>query len=212
MSAGTTSSLPGATPTSGVDLARRLNASGLRLRKRKHDRGVARQLDVGFPNGSSDVDLVASSVPVDERRVFAAMVFVRDSRGDFAAVHSVRRAEWGSPGGWREPDESPVDNAVRETERGDRAASRAGTRIRLAATSDSRPAPTTTSSTSPSPTSRSSAPSSRDARPSLTNGDDGIHATRWVTPQEYAALCGHLFWWPLAAEVFPDLRGLVRGP
>ena len=58
---------------------------------------------------------MASSVPVDERRVFAAMVFVRDARGDFAAVHSVRRAEWGSPGGWREPDESPVDNAVRET-------------------------------------------------------------------------------------------------
>ncbi len=88
----------GATPTTGVDLARRLNASNLRLRKRKGDRGLARRLGVPFPNGPSDVDLIASAKPVDEAKVLAAMVFVRDRVGSFAAVHSVRRAEWGSPG------------------------------------------------------------------------------------------------------------------
>ncbi|NUO36619.1 MAG: DUF4031 domain-containing protein, partial [Dermatophilaceae bacterium] len=71
----------GAIPTTGVDLARRLNASGLRLRKRKRDRGVRRILDVSFPNGASDVDLVASDDPLDHVRVSAAMVFVRDRRG-----------------------------------------------------------------------------------------------------------------------------------
>lgn len=105
----------GATPTTGVDLARRLNASGLRLRKRKRDRGVRRILAVPFPNGVSDVDLVASDDPLDPARVLAAMVFVRDRRGDFVVVHSIRRGEWGSPGGWREDDETPVENAVRET-------------------------------------------------------------------------------------------------
>ncbi len=43
------------------------------------------------------------------------MLFVRDAAGHFAAVHSVRRAEWGSPGGWREPGETPIENALRET-------------------------------------------------------------------------------------------------
>ena len=198
----------GATPTSGVDLARRLNASGLRLRKRKHDRGVARQLDVPFPNGASDVDLVASTVPVDERRVLAAMVFVRDSRGDFAAVHSVRRAEWGSPGGWREADESPVDNAVRETRE------ETGLLLdpaRVLPCGYERFTPRTDDNLfdAARPYLQVFRTELDVARPPLTNGDDGIHATRWVTPQEYAAHCGHLFWWPLAVEVFPDLRGLV---
>ena len=60
----------GATVTTGVDLARRLNASGLRLRKRKHDRGVVRQLGRrSSPTAPSDVDLIASSEPVRESQV-----------------------------------------------------------------------------------------------------------------------------------------------
>ena len=35
-------------------------------------------------------------------------------RGDHVVVHSVRRDEWGAPGGWREPGESVRENAVRE--------------------------------------------------------------------------------------------------
>src|SRR4051812_35315514 len=105
----------GARPTSGTDLVRRLNAPGLRLGKRKRDRGGRRILDVSFPNGPGDADLVASDEPFDSARVLAAMVFVRDRRGDFVVVHSIRRGEWGSPGGWREGEETPVENAVRET-------------------------------------------------------------------------------------------------
>jgi 8-oxo-dGTP pyrophosphatase MutT (NUDIX family) len=196
----------GATPTRGVDLVRRLNASGLRLRKRKRDHGLARLLDVPFPNGPSDVDLVASDEPVAPDQVFAAMVFVRDRRGDFAVVHSVRRDEWGSPGGWREGDETPVENAVRE------ALEETGLRLR-----HSHVFPCGYERFTPRDGDNVIDPKVPylqvyrtrldDVRPPLNEGDDGIHETRWVTPEEYAVLCSHLFWWPLAVEVFPDLRG-----
>lgn len=199
----------GATPTTGVDLVRRLNASGLRLRKRKRDRGVRRILDVPFPNGASDVDLVASDDPLDPARVLAAMVFVRDRRGDFVVVHSVRRGEWGSPGGWREVDETPVENAVRET------FEETGLRLRhsdVIPCGYERFTPRTDDNlfTRDKPFLQVFRSRLDDARPDITDGDDGIHETRWVTPHEYAELCGHLFWWPLAVEVFPDLRGLAR--
>ncbi len=196
----------GATPTHGTDLTRRLNASGLRLRKRKGDRGLARLLDVPFPNGSSDVDLVASDDPISADKVFAAMVFVRDRRGDFAVVHSIRRAEWGSPGGWREGDETPVENAVRE------AFEETGLRLRhsnVFPCGYERFTPRTDDNVIDPKVPFLQVYRARieDVRPPLTDGDDGVHETRWVTPEEYAVLCGHLFWWPLAAEVFPDLRG-----
>ncbi|GAA2747812.1 hypothetical protein GCM10009868_38760 [Terrabacter aerolatus] len=199
----------GATPTTGVDLARRLNASGLRLRKRKRDRGVRRILDVPFPNGASDVDLVASDEPMAQERVMAAMVFVRDRRGDFAVVHSVRRDEWGSPGGWREADETPIENAVRET------FEETGLRLRLGDVFPcgyERFTPRTDDNVigSSRPYLQVFRARLEDVRPALNDGDDGIHETRWVTPQEYAGLCGHLFWWALAVEVFPDLRDLAR--
>jgi 8-oxo-dGTP pyrophosphatase MutT (NUDIX family) len=144
-------------------------------------------------------------VPVDERRVYAAMVFVRDSRGDFAVVYSIRRREWGSPGGWREPDESPVENAIRETQE------ETGLLLdpaRVSPCGYERFTPRTDDNVIgvDKPYLQVFRTELDTVRPPMTNGDDGIHATRWVTPQEYAALCGHLFWWPLAAEVFPDLR------
>ena len=42
------------------------------------------------------------------------MCFVQDAAGRFALVHSPRRDAWGSPGGWREGEESVPDAAVRE--------------------------------------------------------------------------------------------------
>ncbi|HET8593766.1 MAG TPA: DUF4031 domain-containing protein [Intrasporangium sp.] len=194
----------GATPTTGPDLARRLNASGLRLRKRKRDRGVARHLHVDFPNGPSHVDLVLSHEPIDPTKVMASMLFVRDAVGAFAAVYSVRRDQWGSPGGWREPGEEPLENAIRETheETGlliDREA--------VAACGYERFTPLT-----PDNVIGTDAPYLQVYRttlsataPALTEGDDGIRETRWLTPREYAAHCGRLFWWPLAVAVFPDL-------
>lgn len=194
----------GARPTTGTDLARRLNASGLRLRKRKGDRGLARYLDLPFANGASDVDLVASPNPVPEEKVLAAMVFVRDAVGDFVAVHSIRRNEWGSPGGWREPGESPVENAVRETHEETGLLLAPG---QLEVVGYERFTPR--SGDNPIGRDRPFLQVYRadlpESRPAVTQGDEGIAATRWVTPQEYAALCGHLFWWPLATVAFPDL-------
>ena len=89
--------------------------SGLRLQKRRGDKGVARVRGVRFVDGTSaDVDLIRSPREADESRVFAAMAFVHDDAGDLAVVHSIRRDEWGAPGGWREPGESVRDTAVRE--------------------------------------------------------------------------------------------------
>lgn len=51
----------GAIETSGADLVRRLNASGLRLRKRKGDRGLARLFDQPTPFGRAVLDVVGSS-------------------------------------------------------------------------------------------------------------------------------------------------------
>ncbi|EWT02670.1 hypothetical protein N865_04370 [Intrasporangium oryzae NRRL B-24470] len=194
----------GATPTEGVDLARRLNASGLRLRKRKGDRGLRRYLAHPFPNGPSDVDLIASDVPLRESQVSAAMIFVRDREGRFAAVHSVRRAEWGSPGGWREPGETPLENALRETVEETGLVVDPGLVYpcgyeRFTALTDDN------TFTRDAPYLQVFRVRIEESAPPLTQGDDGIHETRWVSPTEYAALCRHLFWWPLAAEVFPDL-------
>src|SRR4051794_1957636 len=104
----------GATSTTGADVVRRLLGSGLRLRKRRGDRPVARIPTVVFPDGArAAVDLVASDRPVTGT-VFAAMAFVQDDDDRFAVVHSPRRDAWGSPGGRREAGESVPDAAVRE--------------------------------------------------------------------------------------------------
>lgn len=199
----------GATVTTGADLARRLNASGLRLRKRRGDRGVARQLAVPFPNGTSDVDLVAAPRPVREDQVLAAMLFVRDTSGRFALVYSIRRDEWGSPGGWREPGESPVENAVRET------LEETGLVIepdRVIACGYERFMPRTDDNvfSSERPYLQVFRTEIDAEGMPLTEGDDGIRETRWVDAAELTRLCSHLFWWPLAVEVYPELGPVDR--
>lgn len=194
----------GANPTDGLDLARRLNASGLRLRKRKRDRGVARHLDVPFLGGASHVDLVLSREPIDPDRVRASLLFVRDAAGAFAAVYSVLRDQWGSPGGGREPDEDPADTAVRETYE------ETGLVIARDALLPCGYERFTTST--PNRLFSRDAPYLQVYRatlsataPALTGGDSGIRETRWMSPREYAAHCSPLFWWPLAVAVFPEL-------
>ena len=82
----------GATSTTGAGVVRRLIASGLRLRKRRGDRPVARVQGVRFPDGSIvDVDLIASEREVDVGIVVAALVFVQDRDGRFAVVYTPRR-------------------------------------------------------------------------------------------------------------------------
>ncbi len=105
----------GALPVGARELLRALVESGLRMPKRRGDKGVARVTGIRFPDGTTaDVDLIRSPREADHRRVFAAMVFVRDAAGHHVVVRSVRRDEWGAPGGWREPAETVRENAVRE--------------------------------------------------------------------------------------------------
>ena len=200
------SSPPEPAPSAAKDLVRRLRASGLRLQKRRGDTGVARAENVVFADGSTaHVDLIASARPADEARVFAAMVFVRDAEGSFAVVHSVRRAEWGAPGGWRDGRETVPHNAVREVreETGivldesdltacgyERFHHRRGGDLWQPRRDLLQAFRTDLGS----------------VRPVLQAHLDDTSARRWVTSAELAGLCRDLFWWPLAAHLF-DLDG-----
>ncbi|GAB3258260.1 hypothetical protein GCM10027425_19610 [Alteromonas gracilis] len=105
----------GAVEVTSRELLTRITSAGLRLRKRVGERGLARARGVRFPDGAvADVDLVSSPRDPDEERTFAAVVVVRDDVGDLLVTHSVRRDQWGPPGGWREPGESVREGAVRE--------------------------------------------------------------------------------------------------
>lgn len=64
----------GAVPTSGADLVRRLNASGLRLRKRKGDRGLARLFNQRTPFGPATIDVVGSARPVAGATISAELI------------------------------------------------------------------------------------------------------------------------------------------
>lgn len=191
----------GARPASRREILAALSDTGVRMPKRKGDRGLVRVRDVSLANGARvDVDLFLSGKPFDERRVFAAMVFVRDAGGDLAAVHSTRRAQWGCPGGWREPGESVRHNAIREV----------GEEVGLHLVEED-----LTLWGYERFTHRSGPwwlPPGRDVlqtyvtnlsavRPPLAATDEGTSDRRWVTPEEFARLCRAEFWWPLAARL-----------
>jgi 8-oxo-dGTP pyrophosphatase MutT (NUDIX family) len=195
----------GATPVTGRELVRRLVASGLRLRKRKGDHPVARLTGVVFADGSrADVDLVASSRPIDRETVFAAMVFLRDRDGRFALVHSPRRDAWGSPGGWLEPGETALLAAIREVheETGVDVSQRqlrpcAYERFEVTGEVPGRWLP-----------GRSCLQVFRadvsGAAPTLLPALEDVDEARWVDEAELERLCGTQFWWPLVTHLFPD--------
>ena len=197
----------GARPTPARELLRALQASGLRMQKRRGDKGVARVVGIRFVDGTSaDVDLIRSEREADEARVFAAMAFVRDDAGDFALVHSIRRGEWGAPGGWREPGESVRENAVREVRE----------ETGLAVSPDE---------LRPRGYERFHHRSSgglwqagRDLlqvfevrvpgrRPALAAELDDTSDRRWVTWPELERECSEQFWWPLADAVLSPRGG-----
>lgn len=197
----------GAEPTPARDLLRALQRSGLRLQKRRGDTGVAKITGIRFVDGTSaDVDLIASPREADEGRVFAAMAFVRDDTSDFALVHSVRRSEWGAPGGWREPGESVRENAVREVreETGLHVPPRDLTPIGYERFHH-----------------RSSGGLWREGedllqvyevsvpgiRPALTPELDDTSHHQWVTWDELEALCSRQFWWALAEATLSPPAG-----
>lgn len=76
---------------------------------------VARLRYVELADGSvMHVDLHTATTLAEEESVFAALVVLTDLNGDYAVVFSPRRAEWGPPGGGREPGEGVLDCVLRE--------------------------------------------------------------------------------------------------
>lgn len=191
----------GATPVPARDLLRRLVASGLRMQKRRGDKGVARVPAVHLADDVViDVDLIASARDADPGRVFAALVLVHDAAGDLAVVHSVWRDEWGAPGGGREDGESVRENAVREVQEEtglvlDGAALRPVGYERFRAVAGEGP---WTHGRDLLQLFEAWVPGTR---PPLTTTLDDTSDRRWVTPAELEGLCGSTFWWPLVDRV-----------
>lgn len=106
----------GAVPVTGTELARVLRDSGLRFRKRRGERPLARVPD-GLAAATSAphvLDVVAS--PHERHGAGAAVVLVRSGAGParMALVRNASRPGWAPPGGKREPGESVRQGAVRE--------------------------------------------------------------------------------------------------
>lgn len=193
----------GAQETTGRDLLRRLRASGLRLPKRKGDRGIERIEGVTFPDGTSaDVDLIASPKEMSHERIFASMVLVQDDGGEHLITWSDRRGEWSSPGGWREDEEAPVETAVRETRE------ETGLDLVPAALHPvgyerfSQHAHTGSGRWVPGRDILQVYRARLDAtRPAVRPEWAGLTPPQWVDDAELQRRCSGSFWWPLAAVV-----------
>ncbi|GAA2168024.1 NUDIX hydrolase [Pedococcus bigeumensis] len=159
-----------------------------------------------FADGSvADVELWASSEPVADDAVFAAMVVVTDATGRYAAVYSPRRREWGIPGGWREPGESAVECAVREVWE------ETGLRLDpegLRVFGHESFAPVSAHGRWPE---RGGSMQLFRCRVHVAGGElvaaepDAVDP-RWVTAQEFETLSGGQFWWPLVAAAMTPER------
>ncbi len=193
----------GATSVAGGDLVRKLVSSGLRLRKRKSDRPVARVTDLVLGDGTrADVDLIASDREIDRSTVFAGMVFLRDGDGRFALVHSPRRDAWGSPGGWLESGESAAEGAVREVweETGIRVTEgelRPCGYERFEIRGEVRGRWLPGRSYLQVFRSELSGPG-----PVLQPALDDVDAVEWVDLDEFEQRCSGEFWWPLVEHLF----------
>jgi len=202
----------GALLTPSGEVVRRLNASGLRLRKRKGDRGIlrARSVSLGSGSGSStDVDLVGSTRPVDASAVFAAMTFVRDCDGAIVLTWSERRGEWSVPGGWRELDETPSEGAAREI------AEETGL---VVAPEDLEPVgwerfrPVVGPSRFAPEVDLMQVYAVRlpTSAPRLRAESGASRPPEWASPEEFALLAGRQFWWPLAAYLLRESPPEIR--
>ncbi|HRW20261.1 MAG TPA: DUF4031 domain-containing protein [Dermatophilaceae bacterium] len=191
----------GARVTDGADLVRRHNASGLRLRKRKGDKGVARIRGLTFPSGDVvDADLVLSPRPFDERQVGMAMCFVQDGAGDFAVVWAPRRRQWGAPGGWREEGETAAEGAVREIRE------ECGLEVdplTLRPVGWERFTPITVQQRmGDRQVLQLYAATVAERRPALRPETLDQPAPQWVDLAGFRGLCGGEFWWPVAERLF----------
>lgn len=105
----------GARPSSARVILARVEAAGLRFRKRRGERPLA-ALPNGLPFLHVDhrLDLLASAQEPPVDTTVATVTFISDPSGRFLLVEAAHRGGWESPGGWREPGESPRAAAVRE--------------------------------------------------------------------------------------------------
>lgn len=103
----------GAVAVSGTQLARTLRDSGMRFRKRKGERPLARA-DGGLPwIGVEHVVEVVGS-PHEPPRSAGAAVVVVTAADAVLLVRNTTRSGWAAPGGKRDPGESVRGTAVRE--------------------------------------------------------------------------------------------------
>jgi 8-oxo-dGTP pyrophosphatase MutT (NUDIX family) len=189
----------GARETSSRELLARLQAAGLRLRKMKGERGVARLQGVTFPDGSvAHVDLVRSARWAPQQWVFAVTVVLRDGQGRVAVVYSPRREEWSVPGGGREAGESVAECAQREVleETGLVVPGQA-----LRPWGYERFTPVSGGGRWPVGGGVLQVLTAvvADAPEALVASQPDAADPRWVTPAEFEALGGTRFWWPLVA-------------
>ena len=192
----------GARPTDGKELARLLRDSGLRFQKRKGERPLAAYRNV-LPHVQEDhsLYLVASALATPEALTAAAAVFVTDADGALLLVHTVARDAWGAPAGGREPCESVLECAVRETWE------ETGLRIDRAPL---RPCGYERVTFEAGPTGRW--PNRRNyvacfatvleaVRPPVAPRSVDVDAAAWLSWPEAQRRCGGEFWWPLLAYV-----------
>ena len=193
----------GAQPTGGKELARRLRDSGLRFQKRKGERPLAAYRNV-MPHldVAHSLHIVASPLPTPDELTAAAVVFVSDASGALLLVRTVTRDAWGAPAGGREPGETVLECATRETweESGLRLDPARLTpcgyeRVRL----DDGP-------TGRWPNQRNYvacvATVLEEVRPEVEPQDVDVDAAEWVDWPEVERRCSAEFWWPLLASVF----------
>lgn len=191
----------GARPVTTREILGHLERSGLRMQKRKGDKGIARVQASSIVTGAQvPVDLIASAREVPQCRVFAAACFVVDAEGSLAIARSVRRDAWGPPGGWREGPESPRANAVREI--------REEIGLEVAEDLLEPIGYERWPSTSPPGSRRDDRDLLQLFRARLAGVQPPLAAQladtddrRWVSWEGFAALCQGEFWWPLAEQL-----------
>ena len=190
----------GALPIEGRALARLLRDSGLRFQKRKGDRPLAAYRNVlSSLEAEHSLHVVASTQPTPDELTAAAAVFVTDAGGAMLLVRTVARNSWGAPAGGREPGETVLECATRETWE------ESGLRLDPAAltlcgyerlTFDAGPA--------------GRWPNRRnyiacfttvlaEVMPPIAPRTEDVDAAEWVERAEAERRCHDEFWWPLVA-------------
>ncbi len=202
----------GARPTEGKEVARLLRDSGLRFQKRQGERSlgayrnVLPHLEVGH-----SLHLVASPLPTPDGLTAAATVFVTDAGGALLLVRTVTRDAWGAPAGGREPGETVLECATRETWE------EAGLRIDPATL---RPCGYERVTLDEGPSGRW--PNRRnyvacfatvleDVTPPVAPRAVDVDAAEWVHWPEVERRCSGEFWWPLLASLITGADGPARG-